>query len=113
MTISQIVEAVEGRIATGDRHDREVVYGFSSDLMSDVLTVMQDHVLLVTGLSNLQTVRTATMADISTILLVRNKRATTEMKKAAEENGMVLIETSFSMFRTSGILYQAGLKPVF
>lgn len=113
MTIAEIVQAVDGRIAAGDGEEREVVYGFSSDLMSDVLTVMQDNVLLITGLANLQTVRTATMADIQTILLVRNKRATDDMKSAAEENEVVLMETSYSMFRASGILYGAGLKAVF
>jgi predicted transcriptional regulator len=113
MTIGEIVEAVDGSIVVGDREDRDVVYGFSSDLMSDVLTVMQDNVLLITGLANLQTVRTATMADITTILLVRNKRATEDMKTAAEENDVVVIETSYSMFRASGILYGAGLKAVF
>jgi predicted transcriptional regulator len=113
MTIAQIVHAVDGTVAAGDDHEREVSYGFSSDLMSDVLTVMQDNVLLITGLANVQTIRTATMADISTILLARNKRATNEMKSAAEENGVVLIETAYSMFRASGILYQAGLKAVF
>jgi hypothetical protein len=113
MTIAQVAEAVEGRIAAGNDSGREVTYAFSSDLMSDVLTVMQDNILLITGLANVQTIRTATMADITSILLVRNKRATGEMRTAAEENGMVLIETTYSMFRASGILYGAGLKAVF
>ena len=113
MTIAQIAQAVEGRIAAGNDNEREVTYAFSSDLMSDVLTVMQDNILLITGLANVQTIRTATMADITSILLVRNKRATDEMKAAAEENGMILVETSYSMFRASGILYEAGLKAVF
>ncbi|MFP4374381.1 MAG: DRTGG domain-containing protein [Spirochaetaceae bacterium] len=113
MTIAEIIEAVDGRIAVGDRREHEVFYGFSSDLMSDVLTIMQDNVLLITGLSNTQTVRTATMADITTVLLVRDKRATDDMKQAAEENDLVLLETAYSMFRASGILYGAGLKAVF
>ena len=113
MTIAEIVEAVDGRITTGDSREHKVVFGFSSDLMSDVLTIMQDNVILITGLANTQTVRTATMADIATILLVRDKHATDDMKQAAEENDMVLLETRYSMFRTSGILYAAGLKAVF
>jgi len=35
------------------------------------------------------------------------------MIKLAKENGMVLIETAYSMFRASGILYSAGLKAIF
>jgi hypothetical protein len=44
---------------------------FASDLMSDVLTLDCNGVLLVTGLCNMQTIRTAEMADVSCILFVR------------------------------------------
>jgi len=30
-----------------------------------------------------------------------------------KENDMVLIKTSFSMFKSAGILYESGLKPVY
>jgi len=85
----------------------------SSDLMSDVLTVKLDDVLLITGLVNIQTIRTAEMADISCIVFVRNKKVSSEMIEIAKEAGIALIECRFSMFKTSGLLYQAGLKPVF
>jgi hypothetical protein len=35
------------------------------------------------------------------------------MKELAEENEMLLIETDYSMYRCSGILYQAGLPPLY
>ena len=38
---------------------------------------------------------------------------TDEMIDLADENGMVVIRTDYSMFKTSGILYSAGLKPVY
>ena len=81
--------------------------------MSDVLTLDTDHILLVTGLSNVQTIRTAEMADIEVVLLARNKKATPDMIELANENGLVLLETSFSIFRSSGILYENGLNPVY
>ena len=33
--------------------------------------------------------------------------------KQLNENGMVLICTQYSMFKTCGILYQAGMKPLY
>ena len=113
MTVAEIAASVEATIVAGDNENHELTYGFASDLMSDVLTVMQDHVLLITGLANVQTIRTATMADITAVLIARNKRATREMKQAAEEGRIILLETGFSMFRASGILYEAGLSAVF
>lgn len=113
MTIDEITSIVDGRSVTSISASDEIRYAFSSDLMSDVLTVLEDGVLLITGLVNIQTVRTASMADISTVLLVRGKTATSEMIDLATEHGIVLLETAYSMFRASGVLYDAGLKPLF
>ena len=114
MKLSEIIELTEARLVCGEhRLNDEVERAFSSDLMSDVLTIDSEDILLVTGLSNTQAVRTAEMADIHFILLVRNKKASAEMTELARENGMVLMETPFSLFKTSGILYNAGLKPVY
>ncbi len=92
---------------------KQIAKGFASDLMSDVLTLDTDDLLLITGLTNMQTLRTAEMADISCVLFVRDKRVTDEMKKLAIENEMVLLECKYSMFKTIGMLFEAGLKPVY
>ena len=53
------------------------------------------------------------MSDINTIIFVRNKKVNEDMLKLAAENDMVLIECPYSMFKASGILYQAGLEPIY
>ncbi len=114
MKISEVIELAEATVVCGQhRMGEQVRRAFSSDLMSDVLTLDSEEILLITGLANPQAIRTAEMADIHFILLVRNKKATQEMIELARENGMVLMETSFSLFKTSGILFQAGLNPVY
>lgn len=105
-----------GKIVCGLNHIDDgltVNYAFSSDLMSDVLTVDSDGLLLITGLTNLQTIRTAEMSDISAILFVRNKKVSKEMIELADELNMILMECPRSMYAASGILYKAGLKEVF
>lgn len=114
MKLRDIAAAVQGEVICGaDRLDENVDYAFASDLMSDVLTIKTDDFLLVTGLANVQSVRTAEMSDVEYILFVRGKAVTEEMTALAEDNGMVVIRTDYSMFKTSGILYGAGLKPVY
>lgn len=116
MTIHEIVDCIGGQIVAGTAlctGHKNIEYAFASDLMSDVLRQEASGMLLLTGLSNLQTIRTAEMADISCIVFVRGKRATHEMITLANDNGMVLIETPYSMFRTSGLLYGCGLKALF
>lgn len=114
MTIREIVKAVNGEVLCGaGRMDENVDYAFASDLMSDVLTIKIDNFLLITGLANVQSVRTAEMSDVRYILFVRGKNVTEDMTGIAEENGMVVMKTSYSMFKASGLLYGAGLKPVY
>jgi len=114
MKVCDICTIVKGKVICGaEKLDQEVEFAFASDLMSDVLTVKSDSLLLITGLANLQTIRTAEMSDIACILFVRNKAVTSEMKLLAEESGIPLISCSVTMFRAAGELYKAGLKPLF
>jgi hypothetical protein len=114
MRIADISRAVDGRVVCGEsRLSEEVGYAFASDLMSDVLTLKNDDFVLLTGLANIQVVRTAEMADVGCLLLCRGKRSSREMEQLARESGMVMIESPYSLFKCSGLLYEAGLKPVF
>ncbi len=114
MKIRQIQELTEATVICGaDRLDEEAACAFASDLMSDVLTLDCNGVLLITGLCNLQTIRTAEMAEVSFLLFVRGKKATPEMKELAGDNRMVILETPHSMYHTVGELYCHGLLPVY
>ena len=114
MTIKDICRILNAKVVCGGENAvKEVTKGFASDLMSDVLTLDTDDMVLITGLTNTQTLRTAEMADVSCVLFVRNKKVTDEMKEIAEDNDMVLLECSYSMFKTVGMLYEAGLEPVY
>jgi len=114
MKLKEIVALVEGKVICGEQNlDESVEYAFSSDLMSDVLTLRITDFLLVTGLSNIQSIRTAEMSDLKYILIVRDKKVTQDMIELADDNDMTIITTEFSMFKTSGLLYNAGLKPVY
>ena len=114
MRISQIVQITEAKLISGDAFlEDEIVMAFASDLMSDVLTLDTDNILLITGLMNLQTIRTAEMAEIKNILIVRNKKPSEEMIALARKENIVLMISEKSMFHVSGLLFQAGLKPVY
>lgn len=114
MKISEIIDLTEARLIAGNPDKQiNIERAFSSDLMSDVLTLDDHQIILITGLANVQLIRTVEMADIPVVLLSRNKIANPEMISLAEENGIVLLETPFSMFRVSGILYEHGLKPLY
>ena len=114
MNLREICKVVGAEVVCGEALlDVDIEYAFSSDLMSDVLTVQCDRLLLITGLTNLQAIRTAEMSDIPCVLFVRNKPITEEMIELAQECDIVVLHSQHSLFFVSGELYKAGLKPVF
>ncbi len=114
MKISEILQLIDARIVSGNMTiDKDLDKAFSSDLMSDVLTLDEDNILLITGLANLQLIRTAEMADINAVILARGKQATSEMIELSEDTGIILMETPYSIYKTSGILFSNGLKEVY
>lgn len=111
MTVAQIVETLNARLATGDDMlANEVRSACGSDLMSDVLAFVKDQSVLITGLTNAQAVRTAEMMDIICIVLVRGKSAEAGMIGLARDRGIVVMETDYSMFTACGLLYEKGLR---
>lgn len=114
MVLKEICELINGSVVCGsERLGENVEYGFASDLMSDVLTLKTQNLVLITGLANIQAVRTAEMSDVSYMVVCRGKKATPDMEELANDNDIVLIESPFSLFKCAGLLYAAGLKEVY
>jgi hypothetical protein len=114
MKLKDITEVIDGLLICGEsRLVEDYSAAFASDLMSDVLTLQSANFLLITGLVNIQTIRTAEMADINCIILVRKKKALPELLELARQNNITIIECPYSMFKTCGLLFKAGLKAVY
>lgn len=114
MNIKEILALLGAKVVCGgDYVDRQISYGFASDLMSDVLTISSatGELLLITGLANIQTIRTAEMSEIRNIVFVRGKKADADMISLAKDNEILLMESPYSMYRASGLLWKAGLPP--
>ena len=115
MKLQEIIEIVQGEFLVNCENDKEINYGFSSDLMSDALALIQkfsEETILITGLCNSQSIRTADMLDIHTILIVRGKKYNEEEIELAKESQINVITTPLTMFETCGKLYAKGLKSV-
>lgn len=114
MTVKEITDTIDGRLIWSSKNiNASFEYAFASDLMSDVLTVEKDNLILITGLANLQTIRTAEMSDISCIIFARDKKIGDDIIALGKENNIMLIESPHSVFHISGELYKAGIKPIY
>ena len=90
--------------------DKDVRSACGSDMMSDVLAYVKDQAVLLTGLVNMQVIRTAEMMDMVCVVFVRNKAPSDDILLLAESKNIVVMKTEERMFDACGILYSAGLR---
>lgn len=110
MRLQDVLDVTDARpISPKPDMSCEVCSGFASDLMSDVLCYDVTRGLLITGLTNPQIIRTAEMADIAAILVVRGKIPPPETIDLAKQIGIPIIGTDLIAFEACGRLYAAGL----
>jgi predicted transcriptional regulator len=110
MIVDDVIKIVSGTLLTPEVDtNRMVKGGCGADLMSDVLAYIQPEAVLLTGLCNPQVVRTAQMADITAIVLVRGKKPPQETIDLAASENIPLITSPYGMFELCGRLHHAGL----
>ena len=110
MKMSKIVELLDAKVLCGEELlENEVHSACGSDMMSDVLAFVKDQAVLLTGLVNLQVVRTAAMMDMLCIVFVRGKNPTDDIVEFARDNGIVVLAREERMYPACGKLYANGL----
>ncbi len=121
MKLSELIQKYQCKVYNQeDFRDKEIHYGFCSDLMSDALVIMNsvedDRILqetiLITGLTTNQSIRTAEMLDVDVVLLVRGKIPSLKVIELAKSLGVMLLSTDYTMFNVSGLMYQDGIKGI-
>jgi len=110
VTLFEVMDILNARLLVGRKLlNTEVKTAFSADLLSDVLAYARPGSVLLTGLTNPQVVRTASVLDIAAIILVRGKIPPAETLRLAEELGVPMLATHYILFESSGRLYSRGM----
>ena len=110
MKLSQIVEALEARVLSGDDLlEKDIDTCGASDLMSDILAGLSEGSILLTGLTTVQVVRTAMVAGVGAVIFVRAKTPPQQVIDLAREQELPLISSPYSMFVSCGRLHACNL----
>lgn len=108
--VKDMIKLLDARVVySTDIEGKQVNSVCGSDMMSDVLAYVKDSSVLLTGLCNPQTIRTAEMMDMVCIVFVRDKQPDETMIELAKERGISIFTTAHTMFTACGKLYSAGL----
>ncbi|MGQ9603210.1 MAG: DRTGG domain-containing protein [bacterium] len=111
MKLEEIRGVLEGEIIVGKDHlDADFKEVCSADLMSDVLAFATPGTILLTGLTNVQSVVTSHVAEVGAIVYVRGKRPDQDAIKLARQKNLPLLCSPLSMFEACGRLYACGLR---
>jgi hypothetical protein len=110
MELQTFLSTIRGQLLTPDAPpDLAIVGAGAADLMSDVLACLKPGAVLLTGLCNLQVVRTAVMADVAAVVFVRGKQPDPATVVLAQQEGIPLITSPLGMFELCGRLHQLGV----
>ncbi len=110
MKLREILDVLSARMLVDHQGlEGEVPVGGAADLMSDVLAFGSEGMVLMTGLTNPQVIRTAEMAGINLVVFVRDKTPPPETLELARDLGITVLVTGYTMYEACGRLYKAGL----
>lgn len=110
MKLADIQSILAAEVVAGSRWlDQEVIAACGADLMSDVLAFTKERTLLLTGLTNVQVIRTAEMSDLIAIVFVRGKFPGRDVIQLAEEKRIPLMVCRHPLYEACGLLYSKGL----
>lgn len=113
MKLVEVAKLLEAEILCGyEKADNHISSVCAGDLMSDILVFAHPHAVLLTGLVNIQVVRTAEMLDITAVVFIRGKKPTEEMLELARKKGISLLSTEKTLYLSCGLLYEAGLTNI-
>ena len=112
MKLKQVAKILDAEAISGCDNDMDIATGCGSDLMSDVLIFAKPGSVLLSGLTNVQVVYTASAAGIRAICFVRGKRPFEETVELANRKSIALLTTKLPLFEACGRLYKKGLAGV-
>ncbi len=113
MKLREIKKILQAELIWGESHlDDEIEFAGGSDLMSDALALGKPGILLLTGLTNSQSVRTADIIEAKAIVYVRGKRPDDDGIKLAREKDIPLLSTKLMMYSACGLLSRHNLPGV-
>lgn len=111
MNLKVIVDALELRVAAGrERLDMEVTGGYTSDLLSCAMAGAGKGNVWVTLQGHLNVVAVASLNELAAVIITEGKPVAPETASKAEEEGVVLLQTSLSSYQVVGKLWDLGVK---
>lgn len=111
MTLGEVVKELSLDVRTGQEEmDREVLGGYCSDLLSDVIAGAVEGDLWITLQLHPNIVAVAYLNNLAGIIIVGGREPDPLTIQKAEEQDVPLMISGLSAYELAGRLYQMGIR---
>ncbi len=111
MTVGQVADRIGGRVVGAPGGSaRDVLGGYASDLLSDVMANAQEGDLWITLQKHVNTLAVAQLKGLSGIVLVNGRQPEPDMLARAESEGIAIVTTSLPALEVAGVMYGLGIR---
>ncbi len=106
MTVRDLAAALNLEVLTGGINlDRQVVSGYTSDLLSDVIANIDDDAVWITIQRHVNILGVAKLKDVAAIVIPRGLELEEGFIGKAKEEGIAILRGKESAFILSGLIY--------
>ncbi len=111
MNVVEAAQSIEGTVVAGSSAvDREILGGYASDLLSDVMGNSREGDIWVTMQKHVNTIAVAQLNNLAAIVLVNDRQPEPDTVVRADEIGIPIITTPLQAFEAVGILFSRNVR---
>lgn len=113
MNVKELVDRFNLHVAAGHNTlERQIIYGYCGDLLSDVMANAPDGCIWLTVQTHQNIVPVAVLHEMAAIILTGGQEPDQETIEKANEEGMPILMWPKSAFDLAGLVCSAGaIKP--
>ena len=109
--VRDIITILDAEVLSGeDKLEEEVKSVGASDMISDMLALSKPGMIILTGYTYPQVIRTALVTDLLGLIVVRGKNIAPETIAYARDNNFLLMRTRGYLYSSCGKIFATGLR---
>jgi len=113
MKVKDVINILSAELILGNNRLEDDVNSIgATDMMSDILALSEPGMLILTGNTSPQSVRSAIVTDLLGLVFVRGKNIPPETIRMAKESDLIIMKTDMFMYSACGRLYTEGLRGI-
>jgi predicted transcriptional regulator len=106
MQVKDIISILNLKIFGGEQGlDREIIGGYTSDLLSDVMGHADNGKVWITLQTHKNVIAIASLKELAAVILIKGNEPDADMLAQARDEGIPVLGTEDEAFETTGKLY--------